>query len=240
MSVVHDPDRLARFEREARVLAALNHPLIAHVYGFEQSGDIRAIVMELVEGATLEERSPRGRSLSPMRSTSRGSSPKRSKRRTSSASSIAISSRPTSSSRCAAPPPRAQTAARAQTSAADLEDCLVKVLDFGLAKALDRPRVSADALNSPTLTRARPSSARSSEPPPTWRPSRRAARPSTGARTSGRSVSCSRDADRPPAVQGRRHLRHDGRGLAAADRLCRASRGDASRGPGAPWTLPGA
>ena len=59
-AVVHDPDRLARFEREARVLAALNHPLIAHVYGFEQIGDIRAIVMELVEGATLEERIAQG------------------------------------------------------------------------------------------------------------------------------------------------------------------------------------
>ncbi len=55
-AVVDDPDRLARFEREAKVLAALNHPLIAHVYGFEQIGDRRAIVMELVEGFTLEER----------------------------------------------------------------------------------------------------------------------------------------------------------------------------------------
>jgi hypothetical protein len=38
-AVVDDPDRLARFEREAKVLAALNHPLIAHVYGFEQIGE---------------------------------------------------------------------------------------------------------------------------------------------------------------------------------------------------------
>ena len=59
-SVVHDPDRLARFEREARVLAALNHSLIAHVYGFEQIGDTRAIVMELVEGSTLEGRIAQG------------------------------------------------------------------------------------------------------------------------------------------------------------------------------------
>jgi eukaryotic-like serine/threonine-protein kinase len=59
-AVVDDPDRLARFEREAKVLAALNHPLIAHVYGFEQIGDRRAIVMELVEGVTLEERLAQG------------------------------------------------------------------------------------------------------------------------------------------------------------------------------------
>jgi Tol biopolymer transport system component len=48
-----DPERLARFEREARVLAALNHPQIAHVYGVEHSGETRAIVMELVSGSTL-------------------------------------------------------------------------------------------------------------------------------------------------------------------------------------------
>jgi Tol biopolymer transport system component len=47
-----DPDRLARFEQEARTLASLNHPNIAHVYGFEQG----ALVMELLEGQTLRER----------------------------------------------------------------------------------------------------------------------------------------------------------------------------------------
>jgi len=51
-----DPDRLARFEREARLLARLNHPNIAQIHGFEVSGDTRAIVMELVEGPTLAER----------------------------------------------------------------------------------------------------------------------------------------------------------------------------------------
>jgi len=48
-----DPDRLARFEREARVLASLNHPNIAAIYGVEQAGDTRAIVLELVEGEDL-------------------------------------------------------------------------------------------------------------------------------------------------------------------------------------------
>jgi Tol biopolymer transport system component len=51
-----DAERLARFEREARLLAILNHPNIAQVYGIEESGDVRAIVMELVPGIELAER----------------------------------------------------------------------------------------------------------------------------------------------------------------------------------------
>jgi serine/threonine protein kinase len=54
-SFASDPDRLARFEREAQVLAALNHPNIAAIYGIEESGasGVRALVMELVEGVEL-------------------------------------------------------------------------------------------------------------------------------------------------------------------------------------------
>jgi serine/threonine protein kinase len=55
-SLAGDPERLARFRREAQVLAALNHPNIAHVHGFEDSGDEHALVMELVEGPTLADR----------------------------------------------------------------------------------------------------------------------------------------------------------------------------------------
>src|SRR5215469_2162291 len=51
-----DADRLVRFKREAQVLASLNHPNVAQIYGFEESGNIRCIVMELVEGETLSER----------------------------------------------------------------------------------------------------------------------------------------------------------------------------------------
>jgi serine/threonine-protein kinase len=51
-----DPDRLARFRREAQVLASLNHPNIAHIHGLEESGGVSALVMELVEGETLEEK----------------------------------------------------------------------------------------------------------------------------------------------------------------------------------------
>ena len=54
-AVANDPDRLARFKREAQVLASLNHPNIAQIYGVEDSGGIHALVMELVEGPTLGE-----------------------------------------------------------------------------------------------------------------------------------------------------------------------------------------
>jgi len=52
----HDQDRAARFEREARVLASLNHPNIAAIYGVEESGGRKFLVMELVGGETLAER----------------------------------------------------------------------------------------------------------------------------------------------------------------------------------------
>ena len=52
----NDPERLSRFQREARMLASLNHPKIAAIYGLEESGAVRALVMELVEGPTLAER----------------------------------------------------------------------------------------------------------------------------------------------------------------------------------------
>ena len=52
----NDPDRLARFEREARVLAALNHPNIATIYGVERAEGVQALVLEVVEGETLEQR----------------------------------------------------------------------------------------------------------------------------------------------------------------------------------------
>jgi eukaryotic-like serine/threonine-protein kinase len=55
-----DDDRLARFTREAQTLASLNHPNIAHIHGLEESGGVRALVMELVEGDDLSQRSARG------------------------------------------------------------------------------------------------------------------------------------------------------------------------------------
>ena len=55
-----DPDRLARFEREAKVLASLNHPNIGSIYGLEEAEGVRALVLELVEGPTLAERITQG------------------------------------------------------------------------------------------------------------------------------------------------------------------------------------
>ena len=56
----HDADRLARFQREAKTLASLNHPNIAIIHGLEQAGDVHALVMELVEGEDLSQRIARG------------------------------------------------------------------------------------------------------------------------------------------------------------------------------------
>ena len=55
-----DPDRLARFEREAKVLASLNHPNIGSIYGLEEAEGVKALVLELVEGPTLADRIQQG------------------------------------------------------------------------------------------------------------------------------------------------------------------------------------
>src|SRR6202521_1787417 len=52
----HDPERLVRFQREAKMLASLNHPNIATIHGLEQSGSTSYLVMELVSGETLQQR----------------------------------------------------------------------------------------------------------------------------------------------------------------------------------------
>ncbi len=59
-SMARDAERVARFDREARLLASLNHPNIAHVYGFETGGDSKLLVLEFVEGETLADRLKRG------------------------------------------------------------------------------------------------------------------------------------------------------------------------------------
>src|SRR5580765_138689 len=55
-----DPDRLARFHREAQLLATLNHPHIAAIHGFEETPSVQALVLELVEGPTLADRIRQG------------------------------------------------------------------------------------------------------------------------------------------------------------------------------------
>ncbi|MDP3719875.1 MAG: protein kinase [Acidobacteriota bacterium] len=130
--VAKDRERLARFQREAEVLASLNHPHIAQIYGLEHVGDTFALVMELVEGEDLSQRIARG--------------------------PIPLDEAL----------PIAQQIAEALETAHDhgiihrdlkpanikvRPDGAVKVLDFGLAKAVDPSAgSSATAMNSPTLS----------------------------------------------------------------------------------------
>ena len=59
-AVTADPERLSRFSREAQVLASLNHPHIAQIYGVEDAGSVPALVLELVDGPTLADRIAHG------------------------------------------------------------------------------------------------------------------------------------------------------------------------------------
>jgi len=132
-SVAGDAERVARFQREAQVLASLNHPNIASLYGLEESGAVRALVMELVEGPTLADR-------------------------------IAAGPVPLDEAL-----PIARQMAEALEAAhdqgiihRDLKPAnvkvtpagQVKVLDFGLARAMESEAGFANAANSPTLTAA--------------------------------------------------------------------------------------
>ena len=127
-----DPDRLARFQREAQVLASLNHPNIAQIHGIEEAQGTRALVLELVEGPTLADRIARGpipldEALPIARQIAEA----------------------------------LEAAHEAGVIHRDLkpanikvrEDGTVKVLDFGLAKAL-QPEAGGDPSESPTLTAA--------------------------------------------------------------------------------------
>jgi eukaryotic-like serine/threonine-protein kinase len=126
-----DADRMARFQREAKTLAALNHPNIAHIHGLEDSGGVRALVMELVEGEDLAQRLTRG--------------------------AIPIDDAFPIAKQIA----EALEAAHEQgiihrdLKPANIKlrpDGTVKVLDFGLAKALDPLASSPDVSQSPTIT----------------------------------------------------------------------------------------
>ncbi len=139
----HDTDRLARFKREAQVLASLNHPHIAQIYGVEESGPVRAIVMELVGGRTLAEL---------IAETRTNQVP---------GTRVGLGLADTL--------PIARQIAEALVAAHDLgiihrdlkpanvkitDDGTVKVLDFGLAKPTgdDASRSGANVADSPTLT----------------------------------------------------------------------------------------
>src|SRR5467141_2762390 len=130
-SLAADHDRLARFQREAEVLASLNHPHIAAIYGLEESDGVTALVMELVEGEDLSQRIARG--------------------------AIPIDEALPIAKQIA----EALEAAHEQgiihrdLKPANIKiraDGVVKVLDFGLAKAMDAGAGSTSLSMSPTIT----------------------------------------------------------------------------------------
>ena len=158
----HDPDRLARFKREAQVLASLNHPNIAAIYGFEESGSVQALVLELVEGPTLAEIIAR-RNATDSGQSSRTTAPSEGEAR----------------QRAGVGSPRGLEIDEAMSIARQIADALeaahehaiihrdlkpanvkiapddkVKVLDFGLAKAMETAPAAASLTQSPTLSMA--------------------------------------------------------------------------------------
>jgi serine/threonine protein kinase/Tol biopolymer transport system component len=154
-AVVDDQDRLARFEREARLLAALDHPYIAQVYGFEKSDRTRAIVMELVEGPTLEERIAQG----PIAIPDALHIARQLAEALETAHELGIIHRDLKPANIKLKAPRTPSSrsddGRAERvhSAAEIAECTVKILDFGLAKAMDLAAgAGASPENSPTLT----------------------------------------------------------------------------------------
>jgi serine/threonine-protein kinase len=127
----HDPERLARFEREARTLASLNHPNIAQIYGLEKTDSIRALVMELVAGPTLADRIAQG----PIPVDEALPAAKQIAEALEAAHEQGIIHRDLKPANVKLRP-----------------DGTVKVLDFGLAKALDSAASAIDAAQSPTIT----------------------------------------------------------------------------------------
>ena len=130
---VNDPERLARFQREAKVLASLNHPNIAQIYGLEEGGDSPALVLEYVSGPTLQDRIAQG----PIPLDEALLIARQIAEALEAAHELGIIHRDLK-------PANVKVKA----------DGTVKVLDFGLAKALQPEMSEADAASSPTMTAA--------------------------------------------------------------------------------------
>jgi serine/threonine-protein kinase len=128
-----DGQRMARLEREAKLLASLNHPNIAAIYGIEETGPIRALVMELVEGPNLAERIAAGQVALD--------------------EALPIARQVADAMEYA----HEQNVIHRDLKPANIkvkEDGTVKVLDFGLAKAMSDEVAEGDMSNSPTLSMA--------------------------------------------------------------------------------------
>jgi len=126
-----DPERVARFEREAKTLAALNHANVGQIYGLEEAGRVKALVLELVEGPTLADQIKRG----PIALDQALPVAKQIAEALEAAHEAGIVHRDLKPSNIKVRP-----------------DGAVKVLDFGLAKALGTTALSNDASQSPTIT----------------------------------------------------------------------------------------
>ncbi|MFN7932073.1 MAG: protein kinase [Bryobacteraceae bacterium] len=129
-ALARDRDRMDRFSREAQLLASLNHPNIASLYGLEESGDIRALVMELVEGPTLAERIERG----PMPLDEAVPIARQIAEGLEAAHEKGVIHRDLKPANVKVTP-----------------DGIVKILDFGLAKAMDEVEASTPDVNAPTI-----------------------------------------------------------------------------------------
>ena len=130
----HDPERLSRFQREAKMLAALNHPNIATIYGLEQSNGTSYLVMELVSGETLADRVKR-----------EGAVPVE--------EALTIAKQIAEALEAA----HEKGIIHRDLKPANVKvtpEGKVKVLDFGLAKAFAGDAATEDPSNSPTLSRA--------------------------------------------------------------------------------------
>jgi eukaryotic-like serine/threonine-protein kinase len=149
-----DADRVARFEREARVLASLNHPRIGSIYGLEDAGSGPALVLELVEGDTLDDRVRRG----PLPLPEALAIAQQIADALDAAHASGIIHRDLKPSNIklkvrGAPPPRTEDGRlERRLSAADDAEYDVKVLDFGLARALAAEASEPDPSKSPTMT----------------------------------------------------------------------------------------
>jgi eukaryotic-like serine/threonine-protein kinase len=127
-----ETERIARFQREAQVLAALNHPNVAAIYGFEDSGKIHALVMELVEGPTLADRIKEG-ALSPVEALQIGKQICEGLEYAHERGIVHRDLKP--------------------ANVKVTSDGAVKLLDFGLAKALESVTTAGDISTSPTISR---------------------------------------------------------------------------------------
>ncbi|MGH9727226.1 MAG: protein kinase domain-containing protein [Candidatus Acidiferrales bacterium] len=149
-----DPERMVRFRREAQVLASLNHPNIATIYGFEDSGSTHALVMELVEGLTAAERISGGPGAVGHSSADLKVAATQDIRKGPIPLDEAL---PIARQICEA----VEYAHERGVVHRDLKPAniklagndVVKVLDFGLAKALEGDRASVDISSSPTISR---------------------------------------------------------------------------------------